>query len=154
MEHIIILGRGGAGKSTFARRLGSVTGLPVIELDEWFWQPGNTEPSHHRWVELQRKLITPDRWIIEGDLGPHDALEPRLCVADTVIVLDFSLLPCAWRSIRRSRERWDYWRWLFGYRRRSLPAIMAMVASHAPRAHVCQLGNRREANALLAAVSS
>jgi adenylate kinase family enzyme len=32
-----VLGRGGAGKSFFALRLGEITGLPVTELDELFW---------------------------------------------------------------------------------------------------------------------
>jgi adenylate kinase family enzyme len=31
MQRVVILGRGGAGKSTVARRLGKVFGLPVIE---------------------------------------------------------------------------------------------------------------------------
>jgi hypothetical protein len=69
---------------------------------------------------------------LDGDLGPYDVLEPRLGAADMVIVLDFSLLRCAWRSIRRSHERLDYWRSLFRYRRRSLPAMTAMIVTHAP----------------------
>ena len=40
MQRVVILGRGGAGKSTLARRLGELVGLPVIELDKHFWQPG------------------------------------------------------------------------------------------------------------------
>ena len=45
-----------------------------------------------------RPTTRADTWIFDGDLGPHDVLEPRLGVADTVIILDFSLLRCAWRS--------------------------------------------------------
>ena len=37
---IIIIGSGGSGKSTFAKKLGAVIGLPVIHLDNEFWQPG------------------------------------------------------------------------------------------------------------------
>jgi hypothetical protein len=40
MQRVVILGRGGAGKSTVANRLGEAFGLPVIELDKHFWQPG------------------------------------------------------------------------------------------------------------------
>src|SRR5437879_1477660 len=40
VQRVVILGRGGAGKSTAARRLGELVGLPIIELDKHFWQPG------------------------------------------------------------------------------------------------------------------
>jgi adenylate kinase family enzyme len=33
-ERVVIFGRGGSGKSTFARKPGHATGLPVIELDQ------------------------------------------------------------------------------------------------------------------------
>ena len=108
----------------------------MIELDERFWQPGLIATPRDRWGEVQRELVAPDRWIIEGDLGPHDDLEPRLASADTVIVLDYSLIRCVWRSIRRSGENADYWRWLLGYRRRSLPTILALIERHSPRADV------------------
>jgi shikimate kinase len=39
MRRILILGRGGAGKSTLAARLGATLALPVIELDKHFWAP-------------------------------------------------------------------------------------------------------------------
>lgn len=42
-------------------------------------------------------------------LEAHDVLHVRLQAADTIMV-DFSLLRCAWRAMRRSRERADVWR--------------------------------------------
>jgi DNA-binding CsgD family transcriptional regulator len=110
MQRILILGRGAAGKSTLARRLGGLAGFPVTELDQWFWQPGLLPAPRDRWVDIQHELIQTETWIIDGDLGPHDVLEPRLELADTVIILDFSLLRYAWRSIRRSSEGIDFWR--------------------------------------------
>jgi hypothetical protein len=94
MKRAVILGRGASRKSTLARCLGEITGLPVIELDKVFWRPG-----------LRR--------------------------ADAVIFLDFSLGRRAWRAILRSRERADFWRWLFAYRRQSRPFLMEAIASHA-----------------------
>ena len=38
--------------------------------------------------------------------------------ADTVLILDFSLTRCAWRALRRSRERADFWWWLLTWRHR------------------------------------
>ena len=71
---------------------------------------------------------------MDGDLGPYDVVEVRLRRADTVILLDFSLLRCAWRAIRRSRERADFWRWLLAYRRKYLPLLRQAIAQHAPTA--------------------
>jgi adenylate kinase family enzyme len=125
----VILGRGGAGKSVLARQLGQLTGLPVTELDALFWQHGQEGP---------RELVRRDAWILDGDLGPYDegGLAERLRAADTVIVLDFSVLRCAWRTVRRGRENAGYWRWVWGYRRRSLPKVMQAIAAQAPQATV------------------
>lgn len=133
---MVILGRGGAGKSTFARQLGARTGLPVIELDQLFWQPGLTGRTKAEWAEIQKGLVGAPEWIMDGDLGPYDVTEVRLRAADTVLVLDFSLARCAWRALRRSRERMDFWRWLIGYRRVSLPPLTAAIARFAPDAAV------------------
>ena len=43
MERVMIIGCGGAGKSTLARKLGEKTGLPIVHLDQIWWSPGNWE---------------------------------------------------------------------------------------------------------------
>ena len=91
MKRIVLIGPGASGKSTLARRLGEITGLPVVELDKLFWQPGLVKTSRDQWVELQQRLVGADEWIMDGDLGPYDAIEVRLGAADTIIFLDFSL---------------------------------------------------------------
>jgi len=134
MKRVVIIGRGASGKSTLARRLGDITGLPVTEIDKIFWQPGLVATPRDQWVVMQEKLVVKDRWIMEGDLGPYDAVEVRLRSADTIIFLDFSLVRCAWRAIRRSRERADFWHWLLAYRYQSRPILKAAIANHAPNA--------------------
>jgi len=134
MKRVVIIGRGASGKSTLARRLGDITGLPVTEIDKIFWQPGLVATPRDQWVVMQEKLVVKDRWIMEGDLGPYDAVEVRLRSADTIIFLDFSLVRCAWRAIRRSRERADFWHWLLAYRYQSRPILRAAIVNHAPSA--------------------
>jgi hypothetical protein len=136
MKRVVILGRGASGKSTLARRLGEITRLPVIELDKVFWRPGLVATPPDQWAVMQEKLVAEDGWIIDGDLGSYDVVEGRLRAADTIIVLDFSLLRCAWRAFRRSRERADFWCWLIAYRRRSRPLRMQAIAKHAPTAEL------------------
>jgi adenylate kinase family enzyme len=150
MEKVAILGRGGAGKSTLAAELGAATGLPVVELDKHFWPADLTPIPVDRWRAIQQRLVASPRWILDGDLGPFDALPPRLQAADTVVILDFPLWRCAWRAALRSRENLVFWRWLVGYRRRSLPVVLAAVAEHATGAQVHLLHTPREVERFLA----
>ena len=78
MQRVVILSRGGAGKSVLARCLGSLTQMPVIELDQLFWRPGLVATPRNEWIEVQHTLVQRESWIIDGDLGPCDVLEPRL----------------------------------------------------------------------------
>jgi adenylate kinase family enzyme len=141
VKRVVILGRGGSGKSTLALKLNRLTGLPVIELDKIFWRQGLTATSRDEWVKTQETLIEQERWIMEGDLGPYDAVEVRLRAADSVILLDFSLARCAWQALRRGRERADFWQWLVTYRWRSRPRLMQAIAKYAPGAEVYVIGN-------------
>jgi adenylate kinase family enzyme len=137
MRRVVILGRGGAGKSVLARQLSELTGIPAVELDGLFWRPGLMPTRAETWVARQREVVAGERWIIDGDLGPYDAgLSSRLAAADTIIVLDFGFLRCAWRTLRRGRERADYWRWVWSYRRHSLPRLRFAIAANLPRVQV------------------
>lgn len=154
MERVVVLGRGGAGKSTFARRLSEITGLPVIELDQHFWGPDLSALPADAWVEVQQQLAVAERWVMEGDLGPHDAPAVRLHRADTVVVLDLSLARCAWRAARRSRERADFWWWLLTWRWRSRRKVLAAVSAHAPQAQLHVLRTPSEVRRFLIAATS
>jgi adenylate kinase family enzyme len=152
MKRVIILGRGGSGKSNLASKLGEIAGLPVIELDKIFWQPGLQALPRDEWVKMQRRLVAQESWIMDGDLGQYDAVEVRLQAADTIILLDFALVRCAWRALRRGRERSDFWRWLIAYRRRSLPVLMQAISKFAPHAELHLIRNPKQLSRFLAGV--
>lgn len=154
VERVVVLGRGAAGKSTAARRLGRLAGLPVVELDEYFWRPDLTPTPRDEWVRLQGELAAADRWVMDGDLGPYDALEVRLAKADTVVILDFPLVLCSWRALRRSRERADFWWWLVTWRRRSKPAVLTAVTTFASSATVHLLRTPHQLQHFLATISA
>jgi adenylate kinase family enzyme len=143
MERVVIFGRAAAGKSSLARTLGEITGLPVIELDKVFWQSGLQPLPPDKWASVQNRLIQNSCWIMDGDLGPYDVIDCRIQAADTIIFLDFPLAICAWRAIRRSRERADFWQWLIAYRRKYRPTLTQAFASHASTATLHRLSNPR-----------
>jgi len=59
MKPVVILGRGGAGKSALAQRLSYVLDVPVIELDSIFWQLGpDFSLLRCAWQALRRSCIT------------------------------------------------------------------------------------------------
>lgn len=148
------MGRGAAGKSTLAADLGRLTRLPVIELDERFWRTDLSPTPRAQWISLQAELAAGDRWIMDGDLGRHDAPGPLLARADTVVVLDLPVMVCALRAARRSRERWDFWWWLLTWRRRSRRVVLDSIAVWAPRAELHMLRSTADGRRFLAAVSA
>ena len=154
MKRVIIVGPGAAGKSTLAAGLGEMTGLPVIELDKHFWRPGLAATPRDQWAAVQRQLAARESWIMDGDLGPYDVLDIRMQAADTIVFLDFSPLRCAWRAIRRSKERPGFWRWLLTYRRRSRPLIRQAIAAHAGNARVHVLRTPRAVRQFVATINS
>jgi adenylate kinase family enzyme len=154
MKRVIVVGPGAAGKSTLAARLGEITRLPVIELDTLFWRPGLAPTPREEWAAIQRQLAAQESWIMDGDLGPYDVLDIRLQAADAIVFLDFSPLRCAWRAIRRSPERADFWKWLLLYRRRSRPVLRQAIAAHASDADVYVLPTPRAVRRFVAKIAS
>lgn len=153
MRRVVILGRGSAGKTVLARELSALTGIPATELDSLFWRPGQSPAPAEDWAARQRELVAGDAWILDGDLGPYDSgLSARLAAADTIIVLDFGFMRCAWRTLRRGREQADYWRWVWSYRRRYLPHLRLAIATHLPRAQVHVLRDPAAVRRFLAGV--
>ena len=96
MERVAIVGPGGAGKSTFARSLGELTGLPVLHLDRFFWKPGWVETPRDEWRQRQSELAAADRWIADGNYG--GTFDERFARADTVIIVARPRLACGGRS--------------------------------------------------------
>lgn len=99
MQRVMIIGSPGAGKSTLARRLATVTGLPLRHLDAEYWLPGWTERAPRLWREKLAALVAEDRWIIDGNYG--SSLAMRSARADTLVHLDYSTALCLWRALKR-----------------------------------------------------
>jgi adenylate kinase family enzyme len=143
MKRIIIIGSGGAGKSTLAKRLGEISNLPVLHLDKLYWQPNWQEPNKTDWENKVSELLKNDTWIMDGNFG--GTLEMRLNACDTVIYLDFSPFVCLYRVLKRNlkyrntnrpdmtigcNEKMDFefLDWILSYRKRKKPKVLELLA--------------------------
>lgn len=109
-RRILIYGVTGSGKTTLARRLGEVTGLPWHSMDgEVGWLPNWVErpPAEQRW--LAAGIVAEDAWVLDTAYGHwRDLVLPR---AELIVALDYprwvSLARLLRRTVRRSlgRER-------------------------------------------------
>lgn len=100
MNKIMVVGvSAGAGKSTFARRLGELTGIEVTHLDSLYWKPNWVEAPAEEFSAAQQQVVQRDRWIMEGNYARTVHIrEPH---ADTVIYLELPLLVCLYRVLKR-----------------------------------------------------
>ena len=151
MQKVVIAGCPGAGKSTAARRLAAITGLPVIHLDRHYWQPGWVRPDPEIWQAKVEELSALPRWIMDGNYG--GTLAPRLAAADTLIHLDFSTFVCVSRVLRRTvagfgrgrgeelpdgcleRLDWPFFQFVLGYRRTRRDRDLAVMSGFTGELH-------------------
>src|SRR5687768_13715418 len=100
MRRVLVIGPGGAGKSTLASHLGLQLNVEVFHLDKLYWQPGWVEMSKSKWRETLTELLSRDAWIMDGNYS--GSLELRLQACDTVIFMDMNRALCLWRVLKRS----------------------------------------------------
>jgi adenylate kinase family enzyme len=97
---VAVVGNGGGGKSTLARRVAASRGLSYHSVDQvqWLpeWEPAPTAVVARRLADW---VATP-RWVIDG-WGPWDAIEHRLLVADAVIFVDLPRWQHFWLASER-----------------------------------------------------
>jgi adenylate kinase family enzyme len=165
VQRVLVIGSGGAGKSTFAAQLAQRTGLPLVHLDREYWRAGWAEPSKCEWLAKVEELVARERWIMDGNFG--GTMERRLAACDTVVFLDRSRWLCLWRVLaRRMRhrgvarpdmtpgchERLDasFLAWILNYPERSRPKVLRRLSALRPDQRAVVLRNDREMEAFLA----
>lgn len=99
LNRVLVVGCGGAGKSTLAARIAARTGLPLIHLDALYWQPGWQEPAKEAWSLTVAQALSRDAWVMDGNYG--GTFDARLAACDAVVFLDRPRWLCLWRVIRR-----------------------------------------------------
>ena len=177
MEKVAVFGNAGAGKSTLAKHLAAITGLPLYPLDAIKFRSGKYRPeerdggevSQEEYLRLHADLLKRDRWIIDGYDSVASAWQ-RFDAADTLIYVDLPLLThYRWvtkrfvKGLFRNPEGWPensrLWSsTLSGYRvirlchRHLTPKYRQLVASSSSNKRVHHLRSRAEMKTFLQAI--
>lgn len=88
----LVIGCPGSGKSTFARTLARLRGLPVVHLDNLFWRADETTVAPREFDARLQEALALDRWIMDGNYAR--TLRWRLGRCDQVFFLDYPAEVC------------------------------------------------------------
>lgn len=167
MRKVLVIGSGGAGKSTFARRLGQLLDIEVIHLDALYWNAGWVETPKPVWAERVAELVKRPAWIMDGNYS--GTFDIRLKACDAVVFLDMPRPLCLWRVLKRfmryrKRSRPDmaagcpedlhpeFLLWIWNYPKRTRPKILTWMRENSGTKEVVWLRSPAEAERYLANV--
>ena len=99
MRRVAVFGNAGGGKSTVARQMATLTGLPLYTLDIIQYPggryragaPDGGKISQDEFLELHREIVGREQWIIDGYGSVASAWE-RFAAADTLVYIDLPLM--------------------------------------------------------------
>jgi adenylate kinase family enzyme len=160
----LVIGSGGAGKSTFSRALGALTGLPVIHLDRYYWKAQWQPTSGDAWKQTVVQLASGDGWIMDGNYG--GTLSLRLARCDAVVFFDFPRLACFCGVIKRrlasrggtrsdmaegcpERITLEFVRWIWRYPRVGRLRVLRELEVASQRIEIITVTSRKEVQSVL-----
>lgn len=156
MLKIMIIGSPGSGKSTFARKLKEMTGLPLYYLDMLWHKADRTNVSTEEFDKALQEIVQQDKWIIDGNY--QRTLEIRLQECDTVFFMDFPLAICllgAESRIGQKREDlpWietefdeEFKQWILEFPKQQLPQIYELLDKYRTNKEIIIFKSREESD--------
>ena len=141
-QRVLVLGCGGAGKSTYSAAMGARFCLPVVHLDRLWWLPGWVNRSEEEFDALLCEELQKPAWVMDGNY--LRTLPVRLAKADCAVLLDLSAKECLasiWARVEtyRGRSRPDmpegcpervddeFETWIRTYRDETLPQVLRLL---------------------------
>lgn len=92
MKKAIVIGCPGSGKTTFAEKLHTATGLPLFYLDAIWHKSDKTHISREEYDERLAEILGMEAWIIDGNYSR--TLEVRMQACDTIFLFDLPVEVC------------------------------------------------------------
>jgi adenylate kinase family enzyme len=165
MQRVLVMGSSGSGKSTFARRLSGITGLPVVSIDALFWKPGWVESDRAEFRQRLAEATRQPRWIMDGNYTSA-AGELRRDVSDTVIWFDLPRATCMWGILSRIAKSYgqvrpemapgcpekvdlEFFRYVWRYRAQQRPVLLKFFEGLRPDQPLVCFKHRGEADRYL-----
>lgn len=108
-DRIVVAGTAGTGKTTLARRIAAVLGMPHVEIDGLHWGPDWT--PRDAFSSDVDALVAGDRWVTEWQY--RIARERLAARAELLVWLDYpvavTMRRVVARTIRRRLRRTELW---------------------------------------------
>jgi adenylate kinase family enzyme len=100
MKRVAVFGNAGGGKSTLARELSHLTGIPLYPVDKIQYPTAHARLPHHQYLQQHARLLQADSWIIDG-FGCRQSAWERFSCADTLVYVDLPLYVHFWWITKR-----------------------------------------------------
>ena len=159
---IMIIGRSGSGKSTFAVWLSRVLNIPTFHLDKYFFEKNWVERDYQEFLSSQKDMISRENWIIDGN--STKSYEMRYACADLCLYFNFPRWLCYWRVFKRLFHKhpsiddrapncpetvsWSLLKYMWNFEERVTP-ILKELQSKYPDVQFIELRSDTEVNAFM-----
>jgi predicted protein tyrosine phosphatase len=107
VRRISVLGSPGSGKSTVSRWLARSLRLPLVRLDDLYWQGDWRRPAHEEFEVRLGAALAEESWVMDGNYAA--SLSLRLRSTGAVVLLDPPPWLCLTRVVRRGVRRTLGW---------------------------------------------
>jgi adenylate kinase family enzyme len=171
MQRVLVMGSSGSGKSTFARRLADLTGLPFVSLDALYWRPGWQPSEPDPFGERVTEAASAARWVMDGNYMSHGAGDLRRNRADTVIWFDLPRYVCMTGILTRIVRSYgqvrpemaagcpeqidlEFIRYVWTYRRQQRPNLLLYFEALRPDQSLICFASRKQAEQYLTGLTS
>ena len=156
MNKAIVIGCPGSGKTTFAEKLHSATGLPLYYLDAIWHKPDKTHISRDEFDEKISEVFQTTHWIIDGNYSR--TIEMRLKECDTVFLFDLPTEVCLQGATERlGKGRYDlpwiekeldpeFEGFIKDFSEKSLPQIYELIEKYKDEKTIVIFKSRKESD--------
>jgi len=102
-RRVAVLGMTAAGKSTLAKRLARLLGVPHVELDGIVHGPNWVDLSDEEFHARTAEALSGGGWVVDGNYSAVRDL--TIGQAETVVWLDYPIIVPLWRVLPRTVRR-------------------------------------------------